>query len=148
MLNIHGTALLAGDRGLLIVGPSGAGKTTLALALIERFSLHGKFSRLVGDDQLFIESRAARLVAHAPSTIAGLAEIPGLGPRALPHEPAAIIDLCIRMVPAADAQRFQEPAREDIGGCRVPAIVVAERNVVAVLPVVVAGLRNLSFRPD
>jgi serine kinase of HPr protein (carbohydrate metabolism regulator) len=148
MLNIHGTALLVGDRGILVIGSSGAGKTTLALALIDYFSMRGKFSRLVGDDQLFVESRAGRLVAHAPSTIAGLIEIPGLGPRALPHEPAAVIDLCIRLAPAAGVQRFQDEAREDIAGCGVPAIAVAERNVVAALPAVVAAMKNLSFRPD
>jgi serine kinase of HPr protein (carbohydrate metabolism regulator) len=148
MLNIHGTALLVGDHGILVIGSSGAGKTTLALALIDHFSMRGKFSRLVGDDQLFVESRAGRLVAHAPSTIAGLIEIPGLGPRALPHEPAAVIDLCIRLAPAAGVQRFQEEAREEIAGCGVPAIAVAERNVVAALPAVVAAMKNLSFRPD
>lgn len=148
MLNIHGTALLAGDRGILIVGSSGAGKTTLALALIEHFSLRGKFSRLVGDDQLFVEDRGGRLVVHAPSTIAGLVEIPGLGPRPVAHEPAAIVDLCIRLVPAADVERFQDPAREDIAGCGVPAIAVAGRNVIAALPTVVAVMKNLPFRPD
>jgi serine kinase of HPr protein (carbohydrate metabolism regulator) len=148
MLNIHGTALLAGDRGLLIVGSSGTGKTTLALALIEHFSLHGTFSRLVGDDQLFVEGRSGRLVAHAPPTIAGLVEIPGLGPGPAAHEPAAVIDLCIRLVQTADVERFQDPAREDIAGCGVPAIAMAGRNVVAALPAVVAGLKNLSFRPD
>jgi serine kinase of HPr protein (carbohydrate metabolism regulator) len=148
MLNIHGTALLAGDRGILIIGSSGAGKTTLALALIDHFSLHGKFSRLVSDDQLFVEGRAGKLVAHAPSTIAGLIEVPGLGPCAVPHEPAAIIDLCIRLAPATGVRRFQDEAREDIAGCGVPAIVVAERNVVAALPAVIAGMKNPSFRLD
>lgn len=147
MLNIHGTALLVGDRGILVVGPSGAGKTTLALALIDHFCLRGKFSRLVGDDRLFVEGRGGRLVAHAPSTIAGLVEIPGLGPRPASHEPAAIIDLCIRLALAADVERFQDEARETVAGCSLPAIVAAERNVVAALPVVVAGLKNLSFRP-
>ncbi|RWH23488.1 MAG: HPr kinase/phosphorylase, partial [Mesorhizobium sp.] len=33
--NIHATAILIGDRGVLITGPSGAGKTTLALTLID-----------------------------------------------------------------------------------------------------------------
>ncbi len=45
--NIHGTALVLGDRGILVTGPSGSGKTTLALALVGHFCTHGRFARLV-----------------------------------------------------------------------------------------------------
>jgi serine kinase of HPr protein (carbohydrate metabolism regulator) len=146
--NIHATAIVVGDRGLVIVGPSGSGKTTLATALVEHFSRQGKFSRLVGDDQLFVEARHGRTVARAPATIAGLVEVPGLGPRAAPHEPAAIIDLCIRLAPAAGVPRFQDEAREDIAGCPVPTIVLAARNVTAALSAVAAELEKLTFRGD
>ena len=146
MANVHGTALVAGDRGLMIVGPSGSGKTTLATALVGHLSLSGKFSRLVGDDQLFVEARAGRLIARVPSSIAGLVEVPGLGPRGVTHEPAAIIDLCVRLVDPARAERFQEEAFEEIAGCRVPAVLLGERNVVAALPVVLASLKSRPFR--
>lgn len=148
MLNTHGTALLAGDRGILIVGASGSGKTTLALALIDHFCRSGTFSQLVGDDQLFIESRNGRLVAHAPTTIAGLIEIPGLGPRSASYQPVAVIDLCLRLCPDANVPRFQDTARENIAGCSIPAIMVAERNAVVALPAVMAFLKNPSFQPD
>ena len=81
--NIHATALLAGDCGLLITGASGAGKSTLALALIGHFRSLGLFSRLVADDQLFISGHGGRLVCQAPPTIAGLAEVAGIGPQPL-----------------------------------------------------------------
>ncbi len=119
--NIHGTAVLLGDRGVLVTGPSGAGKTALALALVSRFSAQGLFCRLVGDDQIFVAGHGARLVCRAPGTIAGLAEVYGIGPQKLAFEPAAVIDLVVRLVPAARMHRFQEDATETIAGCVVVA---------------------------
>ncbi|MGB3898694.1 MAG: HPr kinase/phosphorylase [Mesorhizobium sp.] len=148
MLNIHATALVVGDRGLVILGPSGSGKTTLAAALVARFSQDGIFSRLVGDDQLFAEARGGRLVLRVPATIAGLAEIPGLGPRPVGFEPAAVIDMAIRLVPPHEVQRFQEEAVEIVAGCRLPRVTLAERDVVAALVAVPAALAALPFRRD
>ena len=143
--NIHGTALLLGDRGLLVTGPSGAGKTTLALALISRFCAQGLFCRLVGDDQLFAAGHGGRLVCRAPATIAGLAEVPGIGPRPLAFEPAAVIDLVVRLVPAAQMPRFQEEARESIAGCDLPCLEMAARDAVSALPAVASRLGLAPF---
>ncbi|MBZ9996358.1 HPr kinase/phosphorylase [Mesorhizobium sp. BH1-1-4] len=143
--NIHATALLIGERGVFITGASGSGKTTLALTLIGHCQQHGLFSRLVGDDQLFVEARAGRLVCRAPTTIAGLAEVPGLGPRPLPFEPACVVDLHLRLLPAGQIARFQEDASDDIAGCAVARIDLAERNVAAALPAVMARLSIAPF---
>lgn len=143
--NIHATAILVGDRGLLITGASGAGKTTLALALVDRLRARGSFSRLVGDDQLLAAGHGGRLVCRAPSTIAGLVEVPAIGPRPAPFEPAAVIDLVVRLAPAAEIARFQDDAEERIAGCRVPRIDLAERDVVAALPAVAARLALAPF---
>ncbi|MGB3416503.1 MAG: HPr kinase/phosphorylase [Mesorhizobium sp.] len=148
MLNIHATALVVGDRGLVILGPSGSGKTTLAAALVARFSQAGTFSRLVGDDQLFAEARGGRLVLRVPATIAGLAEVPGLGPRPVRFEPAAVIDMAIRLVPPHEVQRFPEEAVEIVAGCRLPLVALAERDVVPALVAVPAALAALPFRRD
>lgn len=128
--NIHGTAIVVGDRGLLVTGHSGSGKTTLALSIRDYFDARGTFSRLVSDDQLFVEGRAGRLVCHAPDTIAGLAEVPGLGPQRTSFEPAAVIDLVIRLVPTIETARLQEEANETIAGCTIPRIDLAERAVI------------------
>jgi serine kinase of HPr protein (carbohydrate metabolism regulator) len=142
--NIHGTAILIGERGVLIAGPSGAGKTTLALALLDHCRTRGLFSRLVGDDQLLAAAHGGRLVCRAPASIAGLAEVHGIGPRPLAFEPAAVIDLVVRLVEPAEMARLQDEAFETIAGCRMPRIDVLRQNVTAALPMLTA---RLSIRP-
>lgn len=144
--NIHGTALLAGDRGILITGASGSGKSTLALALVGHFRGQGLFSRLVADDQLFVSSHDGRLLCAAPPTIAGLAEVAGIGPQPVSHEREAVIDLCVRLVPEAEMQRFQADASIVIAGCEIPGLDVAVRNVTAALAAISARLAIASFR--
>ncbi len=136
--NIHATALLAGDCGLLITGASGAGKSTLALALIGHFRSLGLFSRLVADDQLFISGHGGRLVCQAPPTIAGLAEVAGIGPQPLAFEKEAVIDLCV--------QGYQMDATIEIAGCTSAALDVAPRTDTAAVAAVSARLSIASFR--
>ncbi|ESW76669.1 MULTISPECIES: HPr kinase [unclassified Mesorhizobium] len=143
--NIHATAVLIGERGVLITGPSGSGKTTLALALIDHFSRLGLFARLIGDDQLFVAARFGRLVCHAPASIAGLAEVPGLGPKPLLFQPVGVIDLTIQLVAANAVERFQEESSATIAGCVVPRIDLVQRNVTAALPAVMARLAIAPF---
>ncbi len=143
--NIHATAILIGDRGILITGPSGSGKTTLALGLIDHFQRHAVFSRLVGDDQLLARGHTGRLVCRAPPSIAGLAEVPGLGPRPISFEPRCVIDLLVRLVPASEVARFQEEASELVAGCAIERIDLVERNVTTALPAVTARLSIAPF---
>lgn len=143
--NIHGTALLVGDRGLLVTGASGSGKTTLALILIDRFTAHGRYCRLVGDDQLFVTAHDGRAVCRVPETIAGLVEVFGIGPRQVRFERAMVVDLVLRLVPAAELERLNADAVETIAGCAMPRIDLAERNVDAALSVVAARLGLTPF---
>jgi serine kinase of HPr protein (carbohydrate metabolism regulator) len=144
--NLHATALLLGDRGILITGPSGAGKTTLALELIGRFAAAGRFARLVGDDQLFVRALAGRLVVSCPATIAGLAEVRGLGPRRVRSLDSAVVDLVIRLVAQAAAPRYQEPGTETIAGVAIAAVALPARNVTASALAVAALLEAPPFR--
>jgi serine kinase of HPr protein (carbohydrate metabolism regulator) len=147
-MNIHGTAILIGDRGVLITGPSGSGKSSLALALIAHFSQSGLFSSLVGDDQLFVAGHAGRLVCRVPPAIAGLVEVPGLGPKSVLYEVAATVDLVIRLIPPGEMQRMQDEVSLSIEGCSLPALPLARRNIAAALPAIAARLKRFPFRPD
>ena len=128
---LHATALVLGDRGVLIAGPSGSGKTTLALTVIAAQLTAGRFARLVADDQLLIAAHGGRLIATSPPAIAGAVEFYGIGPRAVPFAAAAVIDLFVRLVPAAEAPRFGEPRSETVGAITLPRLDLPERQAAA-----------------
>jgi len=130
-VNLHATALVAGAAGVLVFGPSGAGKTALALAAIAMERARGRFAMLVADDRVWLSVAAGRLVAEVPEPIAGLAEIRGLGPVPVAAERQAVIDRVVRLVPRAQAPRlagdgaFDEP----LPGIRLPRLDLPEHEI-------------------
>lgn len=60
-------------RGVLLIGPSGSGKSDLALRLIDRGW------RLIADDRTVLGLENGRLTASAPPNISGLIEVRGVG---------------------------------------------------------------------
>lgn len=96
--SIHATCLVIDGKGLLIRGRSGAGKTSLALALIGAASRDGRFARLVADDRVHLEVLEGDLIGTVPSTIAGLVERRGDGVYPIDHVGRATIRLVIDLV--------------------------------------------------
>jgi serine kinase of HPr protein (carbohydrate metabolism regulator) len=143
--NLHGTALAIGDRGVLILGASGSGKTALAVELLRIAAGSGRNGRLVADDQVLLAPSNGRLICLAPPTIAGLVEVSGSMPQAISHEPAAVIDLVVDLVEPAEAPRFSEERSVEIAGCTVPALTLAKRNAVGALPAITARLSLAPF---
>ena len=123
--NFHATGIVLGDRGVLIAGASGSGKTGLALALVAHLRSFGWFACFVADDQILLAAHGGRLVCSAPGPIEGLAELWGIGPRPVEFEPAARIDLLVRLVERQAAPRFQEAGTELLEGCAVPLLTLA-----------------------
>lgn len=111
---VHATTVAIGGRAVLIFGRSGAGKSDLALRLIDRGA------SLVSDDYTIVSARDGALVTAPPDTIAGKMELRGVG----------IIDLAYESgVPAAlmvdldqDPDRLPEPGTRDIAGVAIPVI--------------------------
>jgi len=70
---IHATCIAVNSYGLLLRGKPGAGKSDLALRLIEAGSV------LVADDQVCIIRQNNNLLASAPGKLQGLLEVRGVG---------------------------------------------------------------------
>lgn len=113
---VHPAGCVAiGGRAVLIEGPPGSGKSSLALALIDRGGL------LVGDDGVTLTARGGHLVASPPPNIAGLIEVRNLGLLRFPIAESAPVALILRLDP--DAPRFIEAAPEThLCGIAIPVV--------------------------
>jgi serine kinase of HPr protein (carbohydrate metabolism regulator) len=106
MATIHASAVLVGARAVLIRGPAGAGKSRLALALIDAAAAGLlPFARLVGDDRVHLDAQHGRLLVRPAPPLAGLIEVHGLGLRVLQHEEVAAVGLVVDLA-ADDAERL------------------------------------------
>ena len=94
---IHATAVVYGESGVLILGPSGTGKSALALALLGRARAAGVFGALVADDRVWVRQAGGRLVASGAPHVAGLIERRMVGLVTTPHEPAALVGLAVEL---------------------------------------------------
>lgn len=121
-MNFHGTAFILGDKGVLVRGRSGAGKTTLALSLIEMCAARGGFASLVADDQVLLHAHGGRLVCAVPESIAGLAEFRGIGPGRMAFEPKMIVDLVVNLVERDAAPRYSGGDDVVLEGCRIACL--------------------------
>lgn len=139
-MNLHATGVVLDDRGVLITGPSGSGKSALALELLNRFVQRRVFAQLVSDDQVLVSVHSGRLVCRAPEPIAGLIEVRGLGPTSVPHVPAAVVDILVRLVPADAVPRLPDGTSEIIAGCDLPRLDLPQRDCVAAALAVEARL--------
>ena len=139
---IHASAVLVGARAVLIRGPAGAGKSRLALALIDA-ARGGQlpFAALVGDDRVHLETMNGRLLVRPADKLAGLVEVRGLGIRGLPFEPVAVVGLVVDLQ-AADGERLPPPAVHStlVEGITLPRLAVAADY--DPLPMVLAALRT------
>jgi serine kinase of HPr protein (carbohydrate metabolism regulator) len=124
---IHASAVLVGPRAVLIQGPSGSGKSLLALALLQAAETGAlPFARLVGDDRVHVEAAHGRLLVRPAETLAGLIEVRGLGIRRVPYEPVAHVGFLVELG-AQDGERLpaQTRATAVLEGISLPKMTVA-----------------------
>ncbi len=142
---IHG-GLIARHRmgrwhGVLILGPSGSGKSHLALtALVAGW-------RLVADDRVIVWPDAGKVFGRAHPTLAGQIEVRGLG---IMHSATPVlgfcqIDLVAQMVPQATLERYPDPAQTVLVGQSLPMIAVDPFSALC-LPMIDMALPPLPVR--
>ena len=129
--NLHGTTVALDGRAVLISGPSGSGKSDLALRLFDRGFV------LVSDDRTIVRKEGSRLIASAPETIKGKLEVRGVGIIEMEHERDAPIALIVELT--SDIQRLPDEGRERLVlGAAIPLINVDAMTASAPSKVAVA----------
>jgi serine kinase of HPr protein (carbohydrate metabolism regulator) len=134
---LHATSVAIDGRAVLLCGPSGVGKSDLALRLIDRGAT------LVSDDYTLVQRIDGALRATAPDTIAGKMEVRGLGIVPMPHGDAPVALLC-DLFDKVDRMPPEGLSRA-VAGLQVPVIKIAPFEVSAAIKVELA-LRTLAPR--
>jgi serine kinase of HPr protein (carbohydrate metabolism regulator) len=129
--NLHASCVALEGRAILIGGPSGSGKSDLALRLLDRgFTL-------VSDDRTIVRKDGERLIASAPATIKGKLEIRGVG--IVDMESVSDVPVALVVELTCDIQRLPDDSRErKILGAGVPLINVDATTASAASKVAVA----------
>ncbi len=114
---VHASAVAADGRAVLITGPSGSGKSDLALRLLDRgFTL-------VSDDQTIVRREGSKLIASAPPNIAGKLEIRGVGIVEMDTVKDVPVALVVQLT--SEIERLPDERRErPVLGIKLPLVSV------------------------
>jgi HPr kinase/phosphorylase len=112
---LHATAVSFSGRALLILGPSGSGKSGLALELM------ALGAGLIADDRTEITLREGHLVAGCPGQIRGRIEARGVGVLAAEPAPPAPVALAVDLS-RSEAERLPPTRTYEILGQRIPLL--------------------------
>lgn len=128
--NIHATGLVLGQHGVVLRGPSGSGKSLLALELLDRWEHRRLNARLVADDRLDIRVQPDGLMMATPPNIAGLIELRGRGIVERPHVNAAAVHLVVDLVDGLTRMLDEADLETHILGMQLARCPVPRRGVV------------------
>lgn len=124
-LLVHATAIAIEGDAILLRGPPGAGKSDLALRLIEGGA------RLLADDQAVLRRADNHVLVRAPAAIAGLIEVRGVGVVRVNSLDEAPLALVVDLVPPAQVERIPDKRFEVVLGLTIPLLALAPFEVSA-----------------
>ncbi|MEL7430881.1 MAG: serine/threonine protein kinase [Pseudomonadota bacterium] len=140
----HGCVVIVDGKGVFLRGSAGAGKTSLALGIIERATLAGKHSALVADDRVQLVREGDHLLASPPDVLAGKVELRGYGITSIGCERVAPVTLVIDLVDDEMIDRMPEPMTTMLEGTRLPLVEVPKRHEALAARIVLAWLGDLA----
>ena len=113
MVAIHASCVALEGRGVLLRGAPGAGKSDLALRLIDSGAI------LVADDQVVLTSGGEALLATPPARIAGLLEVRGIGIVSMEFVRQCQVYLVVDLAAPNAVERMPEAADVELCGYRI-----------------------------
>jgi serine kinase of HPr protein (carbohydrate metabolism regulator) len=137
---VHATALIVGERGVLVRGPSGSGKTSFSLALMTEARRDGLFARLIGDDRVDLSEVSERIIARPHPAIAGLVEQRWRGVVPAAVEAAGVIRLVVDLVEHSPPRVPPEDEDVLLGTVSLPRLVLPARPGPVACALVLAAL--------
>jgi serine kinase of HPr protein (carbohydrate metabolism regulator) len=142
MLRLHATCVAIGSQGVLLIGESGAGKSDLALRLMDRGA------KLVADDQVELTINKKSVIARAPASIQGLIEIRGVGIFEIEAKKEAKVLMVVQLAKQEWIERLPYPEPYDCEGVHIPQIrlYAFEPSSVIKIEMAVAALQDGSMK--
>ena len=136
MTRVHGTAVALDGAGVLIRGPSGSGKSDLALRLIDAGA------QLVADDQTELSPGERALIMRAPLALAGRLEVRGVGIAHVPTVAEAPLRLVLDLVRPEEVERLPEASLCEVLERKIPRLALTpfEASAVAKVRLALRGL--------
>ena len=114
-LLMHATCVDVNGSGVLIVGRSGSGKSSLAISLL------ALGSTLVADDQCELVKKNNSFCIFKPASLPNRIEIRGIGLVSVPMVVETSLDWVVNM-DEAEKERMPDLRFTEIDGCKIPTI--------------------------
>jgi HPr kinase/phosphorylase len=114
----HATCVVVNGCGILIRGPSGSGKSDLALRLIDEGAM------LVADDYCQLSIVNGQITAACPATIKGKLEVRGIGIITRPAQEQCAVEMLIELTDQRLIERMPENPNTTMEGVTIACFAV------------------------
>ncbi len=134
----HGTTVTISGYGVMFCGPSGSGKSDLALRLIDAGA------KLIADDRTVLSVTENHIIASSPDSLRGKLEVRGLGIIDVAFQETTRLDLVVDLTQLDRIERLPEPDHYDYEGVKIPRIQLCafEASVQAKLRLALSKLKQ------